>query len=250
VTRTIEQAAPIRPRLNHFFEPPQTRREKVDHRVPPAEAAQESEPARIAAGVIVEAKPAVYVEVARHIQSMPEPASASPVIEPQAVKAEIKSGDRNIDMESRHAPPVRQEEATRLAAPKGVHRIESQTFYLDNARIVHEGEPAPGQAPAQSSSLTPTAAVLPGNPMRPSPAAIVMKPEVRPSAEPARRPDAAAIEAESTESAETIRITIGRIDVRAVMPANASVERAGEPSSPRGISLEQYLKRRNGTSHE
>jgi hypothetical protein len=41
-----------------------------------------------------------------------------------------------------------------------------------------------------------------------------------------------------------IQITIGRVEVRAVLPS-ASGERRPAPSATR-LSLEQYLKRRNG----
>jgi hypothetical protein len=49
----------------------------------------------------------------------------------------------------------------------------------------------------------------------------------------------------SREPISTIRVTIGRIDVRAIMGSEASSRKKTLPSTPR-LSLEDYLKQRNG----
>lgn len=49
------------------------------------------------------------------------------------------------------------------------------------------------------------------------------------------------------EESPTIRVTIGRVDVRAVFPTEPSKPRGSSQRSP-GLSLEEYLKARNGGS--
>src|SRR6185436_9237817 len=59
---------------------------------------------------------------------------------------------------------------------------------------------------------------------------------------------ASASDFDSRETASSIRITIGRVEVRAVMPstpAPAAVV-ASSPKQPSALSLEEYLKKRSG----
>ena len=47
--------------------------------------------------------------------------------------------------------------------------------------------------------------------------------------------------------APTIRVAIGRIEVRAIMPPPATPTRQTAPTTPRPeLSLDDYLKQRNG----
>lgn len=49
------------------------------------------------------------------------------------------------------------------------------------------------------------------------------------------------------DAAPTIRVTIGRVDVRAVAAPAREARRAPEPPRP-GLTLEDYLRRRGGGS--
>jgi hypothetical protein len=73
--------------------------------------------------------------------------------------------------------------------------------------------------------------------------AIVVKPEARtaPSEQPFSEPQIIA-----PDLPPSVRITIGRVEVRAIMPPTpTTVVAAGEPAM-KALSLEQYLKQRNG----
>lgn len=60
-------------------------------------------------------------------------------------------------------------------------------------------------------------------------------------------PPEPATETEAPETASSIRITIGRVEVRAVMPSPVSTAvAASRPKPPSALSLEEYLKKRSG----
>jgi hypothetical protein len=72
---------------------------------------------------------------------------------------------------------------------------------------------------------------------------------------PTRRPVAVEFPAPQTgaepvslPAAPTIRVSIGRIDVRAVLPPTPPAQRATSPRSGHKLSLEEYLKQRKGGS--
>ena len=102
--------------------------------------------------------------------------------------------------------------------------------------------PAPAQAPAVEADATPRpepatgiAPSIPRMPAPPLPAAVIplSRPVAVRVAEPQRRPEPPAV-----------RITIGRVEVRAV-PANPPAARPGRRASPK-LSLEDYLRPRAG----
>ena len=77
-------------------------------------------------------------------------------------------------------------------------------------------------------------------------AGVVIRPEIVTS-----EPKAPALEAlpPSQEAQQSIRITIGRVDVRAIMPQPATATNAIRKAVTVGpMSLEEYLKRRNGAA--
>lgn len=55
------------------------------------------------------------------------------------------------------------------------------------------------------------------------------------------------IEAPAQEAPSSIRITIGRVDVRAIMPQPQPAAPARQSTASRSLSLDEYLKKRNGT---
>ncbi|NML46843.1 hypothetical protein HHL11_24070 [Ramlibacter sp. G-1-2-2] len=83
------------------------------------------------------------------------------------------------------------------------------------------------QAPARTTSATPSRAVLMARAAQP----------------PAARRDPAPASAQPAP----VQITIGRVEVRAVPAAQPDRPRAPAPAAPR-LSLDEYLRRRNGAS--
>lgn len=97
------------------------------------------------------------------------------------------------------------------------------------------------QSDPQSTAKAETRRVEPGSESR----SITVKPEVTESITHLR------VEAEMPEAASSVSITIGRVEVRAIMPSpplpaavNASSQRQPQPAQ----SLDEYLKQRNGDS--
>ena len=74
-------------------------------------------------------------------------------------------------------------------------------------------------------------------------ATVVVQQHDLPRLEPAVPPPTAPLTTQAPES--TIKITIGRVDVRAIMPASPAPRPAPARPSP-SLSLEDYLKRREG----
>jgi hypothetical protein len=70
----------------------------------------------------------------------------------------------------------------------------------------------------------------------------VVQPQVLPAPEPTAPPKNRTAE---LQASPVIRVTIGRVEVRAIMPPPAAPARRSAPSAPQ-LSLEEYLRRRNG----
>jgi hypothetical protein len=101
------------------------------------------------------------------------------------------------------------------------------------------------QSPARSEAADPprreAAEIRPVEPGRPAPAAappgLVVQPRVERAA-PAPVPE--------IQPAPTIHVTIGRIEVRATAPQAAAAAPARRASAPAVLTLDEYLRRRDG----
>ena len=175
-----------------------------------------------------------------------------PVAPPAPVRAAAHSTAPAAPEPPRGAPPAAREHTPAaglpsrtqpLAAPPGMadqrqHTIAPTPNAPDRTPALPARPAAPaGPVPAQPAPLTPSTQRI----MLPPPRqAILAQPQVRPvtAPTPAPRPREPQREAEPT-----IQVTIGRVEVRAV-PAETPV-RPARPA-PLSLSLEDYLRQRNG----
>jgi hypothetical protein len=119
------------------------------------------------------------------------------------------------------------------------------------ARVEKPMEPSSLEAPTATGSTTPARSAT--STPRARPAEPAAPDEARAAHLPARWPASASDDARDTREAAasmprespTVRITIGRIEVRATTPSAAPSQRPSSRTGP-AMSLEAYLKRRGG----
>jgi len=188
-------------------------------------------------------------------------------VEPKPVGK--KSRAPQVSFETEHVPPktpLREEpksshdEPSRRRAPVVPARTETFPAKPDLERIAADAdvpqqrprtetvskpmlEPMKARAPASTKARTEKPATVPDHEQPAAPALIPMARQrsSRPSG-PAREILALAKE---SSAARTIRVTIGRIEVRAVQPAPAPAPRRPVRPAPK-MSLDDYLRSRNG----
>jgi hypothetical protein len=170
-------------------------------------------------------------------QGIERPADGAP---PKPLRAATEGIERPAGaLQPGPAPPAAAQQIVRPVS-------ESPSGEADAVRpIGARGAPSPTAPPAQSTPgrNEPESATAPG-PARltkvvaPAPATIPRISPAPSNPERARRAD-------SASSPRPIHITIGRIEVRAVHPPPEPVRHRPAPAAPK-ISLEEYLKQRNG----
>jgi hypothetical protein len=196
---------------------------------PEAEAAAEPRPLLVAPAQA--AKPPSAAAIAQSTAPMPEQADlqaaqgSADAIEPRGLRSEPRAPDPGSPTE----PPQR-------PLPAG----ETDTTDIDRPRNGRSGAVAVAAHAAAPS---------PGHPRHPSP--LVPREIVRARETTTQHTAAAARSAVATVPAAAeradepvVRITIGRIEVRAADPAPAREKRP--PARPKTMSLDEYLDRRHG----
>jgi len=251
--RSMNHAQPIRPRLASLFEPVAGVRLRSfeTKRVGSATAALNSSPEFAGTNEVTnQTKTAVLrndldrpaMEASRLITrigspdvsttaavSPAEPAQPSESIRDQPFRPErvstpdIRRGQPEIRVEAKVASPARREQNQTAVE---VDRVIETT-------LVERLLEADQNSPAAESELTGSQ-----SPNRP----LIVRPEVTAASAPPTETKAALSNEESS-----IRITIGRVDVRAIMPPPPVVVSNKEPLQ-RALSLDDYLKRCSGDS--
>lgn len=250
--KALDQAPVVRPRLRSFFEPPgpvsfgdlwePVERLEETERLP--EPAQER-PERGSAAPL--GPPTVPPHVERLIvterQAAPPPVRTIPSYPPipprhapsVTERVSERPGSREIERLSTvkastveriiNAPPEPRRESQRAEPPL---RIERET----RARVPETRAAAPDLRPAKSP-----VAALPAKPQRPE------LPHTRQAAQ-AKPLAAGGAQFSRAEPTPEVHITIGRIEVRAMMAAAPATPRV-ERRTPQ-VSLEEYLRQREG----
>ncbi|MDX6695732.1 MAG: hypothetical protein QOF02_3335 [Blastocatellia bacterium] len=175
--------------------------------------------------------------VERSTPLIPTPSSSQTMeSQPRRMKAdaatsfesrEEQAEARLSDSEQSRVEAVRVSESERLFDDAGLRRLEER---------VRRNEAAQRERQQQQTEAASIVAAAPQRNVEP-----------RLSLAPAaQKPEALAAPAELPEPSPSINVTIGRIDVRAVMPqASVPVRAAAERPRP-ALSLEDYLKQREG----
>jgi hypothetical protein len=262
VTRSLGLAEVVRPRPLSLFEPLQpTGPFAADH----FSLDQDGEPS----SGVEPIRPASSVPDAQ----LPEAPPASR--EPRRVGEDRRKGEDRREGEALAEPPpdppspdsvqVARRSASGFAQLLIPHQpmMPAPVAGIAEMRVVSPvTTPADRQVPRETAQVIATDQAAPEHPAAPPEAlmppppsrtllvapAIAPRPGERQSSE-IRLSDRAAVPPSSPEAAAqtapTIKITIGRVDVRAVMPERPASRPVPQRRSP-AVSLEEYLKRRSG----
>ena len=248
VARSLEPSAQIGPQLPSPFEPPQA--SGIETGTAPWMEFESSEGDQAGAGSVpaLAAAPAAAPVALPRSDARPQPAVPAP-------------GDRSLPDEESGPPPYR----GRQIPPEALISVKSvaadavlepsslpgsvqplvelragETAALGPAKPVPVEPAMPGRETLPPETPPPTAQALPTR----EGATMVARPRTRLAQPAGPVPAEGEQPASGPESPPTIRVTIGRVEVRAVMPP------APEPAPPTRhapqLSLDDYLKQRSG----
>ena len=257
-SRVVERPLDVRPRAASLFEP--IGGPSIVVAEPPKKALRP----RFASPPASERRPAeAHSERANH-NSPIAALAVSPAASAEPPR-QAKTTDRISDVEvSKISPPDSVHQVTvHRAVTKNEEKIEAQIGSVDRAPVRRD-EAAPSFAPPLTNAPertvlsesditiiempeTDDASVDDSNLVSQVGARVIVRPEVKPSHD---APSATGGPEIVHEVAPAIRITIGRVDVRAIMPqaqppTGSSLQHL-ERKSP--LTLDDYLKKRNGAS--
>ena len=224
VARALGRAPTVQPRLPSLFESSPGGPELADSE---AEATEVPTPAR-----------ATSTEVPAALPSVPATAPVSPDSSPPLTPSRRWS-------EAQRAPslsPAQPQSSLRLAPPSSEPAVVAPppppARRQDAGATAGSPEPVlTGRRPADAQQIQPSAALVPAL-LSPQPHASVREPPHAERAAASKLPHAP-----QNAGTPTIRVTIGRIEVRLVTPARP-VSSSASPRKPM-LSLEDYLRARN-----
>ena len=204
-------------------------RQAVEQSGPPAVTAQVSEPG---------------TEPVRHAPSLVlEPAQALPAAmtdaPPEAAPYVARGALHPSRMEPLEVSLI--DDGTSVTRPRG-DREPSDPSTSDHERQAHVAEPVVTRQDAPSSPLTTSSPIRSRPPLTPVP--VVAQPQITTASEP---PAPVSVEqVAAPDASPTIRVHIGRVEVRAIMPPAPPDPRTKPERRGPALSLDAYLKRRNG----
>ncbi len=257
--RALDQPQPIRPRLPSLFEPgpsPRVNFREVSINQPSRREVNKSSRSDQSDAVSPESH-----HRASELRSSNEARAPKEVIEKISARSQpIKSFSQSV--ESSPPPAKRLDEdgahllepgptETRAKRADEPERVEAkvwsalepikptvqvaQTITIEQTNFVDRAADLSGQPQAAASSSVETQTV--------SPQAIVVKPEVTTNVP---EPIPGEPQMLAPEPQTSVKITIGRIDVRAVMPPPPAMAAVARQPVMKPLSLDEYLQRRNG----
>lgn len=242
--RTLAPAATLQPRLASRFEsgpaPVRFTEERIETFATPAVAPAPSHPVASAASPVASPRAEISSPVASALSVAVPPSAAPPPVLASVLVPLAASSVFPPNVQAPIAPPA---QAVSISAPPSTAARE--TFSLPPASAstlliervtdrIRESSPAPGSG-TSSSSVAKTSAVTAPTiaPATRTPIAAPLSPAAAPAALPAAPP-----------AAPTIRVTIGRVDIRAIH-APAAPARTPAPERRPLVSLETYLRQRD-----
>lgn len=241
--RSLAPAATLQPRLASRFEsgpaPARFSEERVETFAAAPDVPPPSRPVASAASSVASPR----AEILSTVVSSPLVAASPPVAPPPViVSAPAPLATSPVPPAANPAPVAPRAEAASFSAPPAVVRevfslppASPATLLIERAtERIRESSPAPESAVSSSTVASAQVTVPTFTPALLAPIAAPISPATPPSALPVVAP-----------AAPTIRVTIGRVDIRAIhAPSTASV-RALAPERRPIVSLETYLSQRD-----
>ena len=177
----------------------------------------------------------------RPLANMPAPTPAVTAYKPESASSPVassrlaSSGDEGEQASLLEPPRTRNVKRDESASAQATSQATTQaaTPAMTVAVAAHRPEPSVSDAPRNELPSSKT-----GEPVFGSKRQGVRPAEMKAVSPPAQLPAA-------TQESPTIRISIGRVEVRAIMPASPAPRTAAAPQPPR-LSLDEYRKQRNG----
>jgi len=257
--RALDQPQPIRPRLPSMFEPiagprvnfrevTPNKRNKQEPRQPPRDAEQsvvsqnsKSRTSSIRPKAVFSSAEALSRQTERDRQSIKSfSESVQPSAEPKQVderSADRISEKRGIETANEKAadnPRVAAATSSSDGATKPNVQI-AQAVTIEQTNVIEAKRDARSQPETHETKSQ--------QPDAPRAQSIVLKPEVTTD-----RSGSVFIEPQivAPDSPRSVKITIGRVDVRAIMPPAQSTVIVARQPAMKALSLDEYLKQRNG----
>jgi len=250
VARALNLTPVVQPRLTSLFEPPvgggvahsfksETARESLTTR-------EQSHQSSSAASV----EPAPAPLSQRRMQNRVEPGEGQVGPKPRSriesfeLNEEYKEAESNEQFLPGAAALVQAPLLSWPIAPPSASPASNVVIGSLTQTSVSEQNAQTGSAQPQPSASNISARLepAPAQPLRPSTPAIIVRQPDSPPIMPTRRVMKQSDEA--VEPPQTISVTIGRVDVRAVFP-QPPASRVSRTEKPAAMSLDEYLKRRS-----
>lgn len=236
--RSLSRGVAVRPRLPALFEPANNIAPLHDATPLDAPRVEElrAEPPR---SIVAERVLRQEVETVRERIERIAPRT-EPLVRTEATPVLPASPSPHIEKREEPAlPPAQPPIEIEPRAATTTHTIVDERI----VRLIERADAAPAPPPITQRVKVPVA--VPERILEPPPPPIHPYAPIPVTARPAERTAPAALRA--VESAPSIRITIGRVDVRAVTETETPQRSAPAPGAPT-LSLDDYLKQREGRS--
>jgi hypothetical protein len=256
--RALDHPQPIRPRLPSLFEPAtgphvnfrevtvnkHSRPPRTSTRVVESDSAPQKSPP-IVSSLSSPHEVRLAETIAQQVDVRPHSVkSFSQSMEPSTEQPRLlnESGNRlskprTLKVENKSLKEREKADAKPSLAPESIKPTiqVAQAITIERTNVVGRAADASPQPPARETKSEESQPA--------SPQSIVVKPEVTTNiAEPIF------VEPEllAPDPAPSVKITIGRVDVTAIMPPTPTPVAAAREPATKALSLEQYLKQRNG----
>lgn len=247
LARSLNPSRGVQPRLASLYEPRaaafaptvsdsfDTAEAETEPRPPDADEA--ARPERRTADAAKEFPRPAWPEA----PTAPQQPFANASRQPDASRPAETRAERRIENDA--APRLSRLSAEEPAPPAPTPSSEEVRKHASQVEPARRDSEAARDVPAPAASVRPPAAEPR---VKPAPAVRLFEPRIQPAPpQPPARPPQLSEERAQAEAAPTIRVTIGRVDVRAV--AGVPQEKRRAPEQPRpGLTLEEYLRRRGG----
>ena len=254
VARALNLTPVVQPRLTSLFEPsvqggvppsfePETVRESITAREQSHQTSLASvEPAP---GLLTQPRPPISVEPGEvEVGQKPRSRIESFQLHEEYREAEYKEADSKEQFVPRTAALVQAPLLSWPMAPLSAPPVSNVVIgSLTQASSVEQNAQTDSAQPQRSASdISGRVVPAPAQPLQPSTPAITVRQPDSPPITPTRR--VINQTAEAVEPRQTVSVTIGRIDVRAVFP-QPSAPRVSRTEKPAAMSLDEYLKQRS-----